>query len=153
MADRIVIMKDGHIRQVGTPSEVYHTPADTFVAQFIGAPAMNMLPGRANGGGSVALDAGGSVTLGRVLQQGRRVILGIRPEDLLAGSDEGIIEGAVNVREPLGHETLIYVGTGEGDVIAKADGRTPPDLGARVRLGAAHENIHVFDAETGEALR
>ena len=63
-----------------------------------------------------------------------------------------MIEGAVNVREPLGHETLIYVGTSNGDVIAKADGRTPPEIGARVELGAEPENLHLFDAATGEAL-
>ncbi|RYH11278.1 ABC transporter ATP-binding protein [Tropicimonas sp. IMCC6043] len=152
MADRIVIMKDGHIQQVGTPSEVYHQPANTFVAQFIGAPSMNMLPGRVTDGGRIDLSTGGSLGFGRDLPEGREVILGIRPEDLHPGQGSAVIEGAVNVREPLGHETLIYVGTSSGDVIAKADGRTPPAVGEIVRLGAATETMHVFDAQTGEAL-
>ncbi|MDU8946222.1 ABC transporter ATP-binding protein [Ovoidimarina sediminis] len=152
MADRIVIMKDGHIQQVGTPSEVYHQPANTFVAQFIGAPAMNMIPGRAADGG-IDLSTGGRIAIGRALSPGAEVTLGIRPEDLTLDAPQSVIEGKVIVREPLGHETLIYVGTPAGEIIAKADGRTPPEVGSTVRLGSASENIHVFDAGTGEAIR
>jgi multiple sugar transport system ATP-binding protein len=152
MADRIVIMKDGRIQQVGTPAEVYHKPANTFVAQFIGAPSMNMIPSVVNGDSSLALASGGQVTFDRPLPQGRKVTLGIRPEDLHPNTGRAVIEGKVLVREPLGHETLIYVGTAAGEIIAKADGRTPPEVGEVVRLGALPENMHVFDAETGEAL-
>ncbi|WP_306120077.1 MULTISPECIES: sn-glycerol-3-phosphate ABC transporter ATP-binding protein UgpC [unclassified Roseitalea] len=152
MADRIVIMKDGYIQQVGTPAEVYHKPANTFVARFIGAPSMNMIPGAVNGGGTLALETGGTLAFDRPLPEGRKVTLGVRPEDLGPGHDNPVIEGKVTVREPLGHETLIYVGTASGEVIAKADGRTPPEVGETVRLGALTENMHVFDAETGEAL-
>ncbi|MEM0936967.1 MAG: sn-glycerol-3-phosphate ABC transporter ATP-binding protein UgpC [Pseudomonadota bacterium] len=151
MADRIVIMKDGHIQQVGTPSEVYHRPANTFVAQFIGAPSMNMIPAEVRDG-SLALSTGGKMPMPRPLPTGQRIILGVRPEDLAPGGGEAVIEGPVHVREPLGHETLIYVGTSDGEVIAKADGRTPPAVGETVRLGALPENMHIFDAETGKAL-
>ncbi|MEM7717673.1 MAG: sn-glycerol-3-phosphate ABC transporter ATP-binding protein UgpC [Pseudomonadota bacterium] len=151
MADRIVIMKDGHIQQVGTPSEVYHSPANTFVAQFIGAPAMNMIPGRTTSGG-VTLAGGGHVSVGRSLPEGKGVTLGIRPEDFLLDPPEAVVEGPVAVREPLGHETLIYVGLDDGEIIAKADGRTPPKVGQTVRLGALENNMHIFDAETGAAL-
>ena len=152
MADRIVIMKDGYIQQIGSPAEVYHKPANIFVAQFIGAPSMNMIPGRVTGTGAIALATGGTVTFARDLPAGREVILGLRPEDLHPVDGDSLIEGQVNVREPLGHETLIYVGTSNGDVIAKADGRTPPEIGETVRLGADPENLHIFDAATGEAL-
>ncbi|WP_172297299.1 sn-glycerol-3-phosphate ABC transporter ATP-binding protein UgpC [Pseudoruegeria sp. HB172150] len=152
MADRIVIMKDGYIQQVGTPAEVYHKPANTFVAQFIGAPSMNMLPGAVNGG-SVRLDTGAEVALGHRLESGRRVVLGVRPEDLAPDIDgAALVEGQVMVREPLGHETLIYVGAGDAEIIAKADGRLPPELGETVSLTADPANIHVFDAASGEAL-
>ncbi|MEL6208066.1 MAG: sn-glycerol-3-phosphate ABC transporter ATP-binding protein UgpC [Pseudomonadota bacterium] len=150
MADRIVIMKDGHIQQVGTPSEVYHSPATTFVARFIGSPAMNMIPAKASGG---SVQIHGGATLPIDLAGERSVILGIRPEDLHPAGEPALISGQVNVREPLGHETLIHVGTSLGDIVAKADGRTPPDLGATVHLGALTENIHVFDPESGAALR
>ena len=151
MADRIVIMKDGRIQQVGTPSEVYHKPANTFVAQFIGAPAMNMLPGTSDAG-TIQLDAGPRFALPRAASGSRPVILGVRPEDLTPGGDAPLIEGQVKVREPLGHETLIYVGTPSGEIIAKADGRRPPEVGETVKLSALPENIHLFDAASGEVL-
>lgn len=78
--------------------------------------------------------------------------LGVRPEDLAPGGPP-LIEGQVTLREPLGPETLIYVGTDAGEVIAKADGHSPPAVGATVRLGAAPEALHVFDTASGEALR
>ena len=151
MADRIVIMKDGYIQQVGTPSEVYHSPANTFVASFIGSPAMNMIPATVSGG-AVQIDGGASVPLSAPIADNRRVVLGIRPEDLEPVDGPALISGSVNVREPLGHETLIHVGTPHGDIIAKADGRTPPELGGIVNLGAAAQNIHMFDPESGAAL-
>ena len=151
MADRIVIMKDGHIQQVGTPSEVYHAPANTFVARFIGSPAMNMVPAMV-ADGSLKIAGGGLVPVGAALPDNSQVTLGIRPEDLEPVEGPALIEGIVNVREPLGHETLIHVGTAFGDIIAKADGRMPPELGTKVNLGAARENIHVFDPKSGVAL-
>ncbi|MEM6637657.1 MAG: sn-glycerol-3-phosphate ABC transporter ATP-binding protein UgpC [Pseudomonadota bacterium] len=151
MADRIVIMKDGHIQQIGTPTEVYHRPANTFVAGFIGSPAMNMLPATADKG-ALQLGDGASVPTGIQFGGPRTVTLGIRPDDLHPIDGPALISGAVSLREPLGHDTLIYVETPLGEVIAKADGRTPPELGGTVHLGVAPEKIHVFDTESGEAL-
>ena len=152
MADRIVIMKDGYIQQVGTPLEVYHAPANTFVAKFIGSPAMNMIPATV-AGGSIRIGNGTSMPVGKNISGDREVTLGIRPEDLHPVEGPALISGAVNVREPLGHETLIHVGTPFGDIIAKADGRLPPDVGGTVNLEAAVENIHIFDRDSGMALR
>ncbi len=152
MADRIVIMKDGYIQQVGTPSEVYHTPANTFVAQFIGAPAMNMIPGEITNNGSIQLETGGLIDAGLAARSGQKITLGVRPEDLSEHAPASFLEGSIAVREPLGHETLIYVNTSVGEFVAKADGRHPPDVGATVRLGALQENLHIFDAETGSTL-
>ena len=150
MADRIVIMKDGIIQQVGTPNDVYHKPANVFVARFIGAPSMNLLPGRTEAGG-IRLASGTHVRLAD-LPPDREVLLGVRPDDLHADGGPALIEGTVTVQEPLGPETLIYVETGEGEVIAKADGRTPPAVDARVHLTAAPADLHVFDAASGDAL-
>ncbi len=149
MADRIVIMKDGYIQQVGTPSEVYHKPANTFVAQFIGAPSMNILPGEPVEGG-IALPGGRVLPTGSELVND--VLVGVRPDDLHPDPEAPLIEGMVTVREPLGSETLIYVATEAGEVIAKADGRTPPEVGELVRLGAARDDIHVFDSRSGKVL-
>ncbi len=152
MADRIVIMKDGRIQQVGTPSEVYHEPANIFVAQFIGAPSMNLLSGTADGG-AVRIGAGGGIELGVAIEDGWPVKVGVRPDDLRPdGGAEALVEGEVTVREPLGPETLVHVGTEHGEVIAKADGRTPPEVGERVKLSARREAIHIFDAKTGNVL-
>lgn len=149
MADRIVIMKDGYIQQVGTPDEVYHQPANTFVARFIGAPSMNMLAASALGG-TITLEAGQEIPGGR---GDGPVTVGIRPDDLGLSDGVPLIGGRVTVREPLGHETLIYVDTGTaGEVIAKADGRTPPEVGAEVMLHVDPANLHLFDATSGEAL-
>ena len=152
MADRIVIMKDGYIQQVGTPSEVYHAPANTFVAQFIGAPAMNMVPGHLTQGGVIELTSGGHIDTPLSGISPRKVVVGVRPEDLLPEAPSQVLEGKVVVREPLGHETLIYISTPVGEYVAKADGRNPPDVGAIVSLGSQPDNLHFFDAETGSAL-
>lgn len=152
MADRIVIMKDGHIQQVGTPEEVYHKPANAFVAQFIGAPSMNMLPGTLNNKG-LKLDAGGSIKAKWNSDTQRDVLVGVRPDDLSVAEGDPIVSGKVTVREPLGPETLIYVDTPSGEVIAKASGRTPPALGEEVVLCANPANLHVFDAKTGMAIQ
>ena len=149
MADRIVIMKDGHIQQVGTPAEVYHKPANTFVARFIGAPAMNMLPGRLDGH-TLTMEGGARLHV-PVSGQGA-VTVGVRPEDLHPGHGPKLIGGPVTVREPLGHETLIYVDAAGQEIIAKADGRSPPDIGASVELTADPANIHLFDPKSGEAM-
>ncbi len=152
MADRIVIMKDGHIQQVGTPGEVYHQPANAFVAQFIGAPSMNMLPGTLNGDG-VHLEGGGSFKTSQTHPSPLQVMVGVRPDDLTLEAGQSILSGKVTVREPLGPETLIYVETTSGEIIAKASGRTPPEVGEKVELSADMANLHIFDADTGNVLR
>lgn len=152
LADRIVIMKDGYIQQVGTPTDVYQNPSNTFVAQFIGAPSMNMLAGSVEDG-HIALDAGISVP-GNFGKNGQKVLVGIRPNELRpveTGADF-LMEGKVMVREPLGSETLIYVDIGGVEIIATASGRTPPALGETIQLSTPSEEIHVFDAATQKTL-
>lgn len=150
MADRIVIMKDGYIQQVGTPAEVFHKPANTFVAQFIGAPSMNMLEARVQGG--VLHLAGKTVDAPRHLPDHSALTVGIRPDDLLVSETPAFFSGTVTVLEPLGAETLVYVDTGNGlEVIAKGSGKTPPKLGAHVHLAADPANMHLFN-QSGEAI-
>ena len=152
MADRIVIMKDGHIQQVGTPEQVYHSPANAFVARFIGAPSMNMLPGILGAGG-ITLETGHVLSGGLTSVTDRPVMVGVRPDDLVIGQGGvPLATGTVAVREPLGPETLIYVDTPAGEVIAKADGRTPPAVGDVVELSAPEDVLHVFDKATGDAV-
>ena len=152
LADRIVIMKDGHIQQVGTPSEVYQNPANLFVAQFIGAPSMNTLKGSfANG--EVTLDTGAKIPTDIKIKDGQ-ITIGIRPNALVPTTDGeiSILEGSVKFVEPLGGETLIYVDIGEINVIATVPGRTPPKVGQQIQLTTPTEEICFFDTITGEAL-
>jgi len=152
LADRIVIMKDGHIQQVGTPTQVYRHPANMFVAQFIGAPSMNMMKGRVTGN-QIKLDAGPTIPAPAGVD-GQEVFVGIRPNELTpaAPGQDHILEGIVSVEEPLGSETLIYVDVGGTEVIATAPGRSVPSLGDTVKLTTPVEEIHVFDAGSRGAL-
>lgn len=152
MADRIVIMKDGHIQQIGTPFDVFHKPANKFVAQFIGAPSMNMIEGTL-ADGVVNLEGGLQIPIDAAHEHNGQITLGIRPDDLLVTDRKGQFSGQVSVLEPLGSETLVYVSVGSKELIAKASGRTPPELGSSINLIAAPENMHLFDSTTGEALR
>lgn len=150
MADRIVIMKDGYIQQVGTPAEVFHQPANIFVAQFIGAPSMNLLDGRATAGAVEV--AGRRIARDTGLAQNAALTVGIRPDDLRVCDGAASFEGRVLLLEPLGAETLVYVDIGAQEVVARADGRSPPRVGAQVHLSVAAENLHLFDAD-GKAIR
>ncbi|MBX2885049.1 MAG: sn-glycerol-3-phosphate ABC transporter ATP-binding protein UgpC [Granulosicoccus sp.] len=152
MADRIVIMKDGYIQQIGTPSEVFHNPQNQFVAQFIGAPPMNMLPGKWRNG-SVELENGSVINVpNRQLIDGHSVLVGLRPDDLAVSADAALLSGNVVLIEPLGAETLVYLQIGEQEIIAKAPGRIPPTVDSNVSVYAEPENIHLFDAENGSAI-
>ncbi|MCR8723303.1 ABC transporter ATP-binding protein [Frigidibacter sp. ROC022] len=147
LADRIVIMKDGAIMQIGTPSEVYHSPANTFVARFIGAPSMNLLP--ASGDGSNLRLASGAAIPGSARGD---VLVGIRPEDLHPGDPASApMQGKVILAEPLGAETLLYVDVAGAEVIASGPGQGAPGPGDVIGLSPV--TLHIFDAETGTAIR
>lgn len=156
LADRIVIMRDGHIQQIGTPTEVYSRPVNTFVARFIGSPSMNLLPGTVTEGG-VTLDGSGPVTCAaaQALAQGRRILLGVRADDLrVQGVDHSGLRlaGRVSVVEPLGPDMLVYLDVGAQQVIAKADARQIVRPGDEVTLTAGSEGLHLFDEDSGDAV-
>ncbi|MEM6710672.1 MAG: sn-glycerol-3-phosphate ABC transporter ATP-binding protein UgpC [Pseudomonadota bacterium] len=154
MADRIVIMKEGHIQQIGTPAEVYHAPANTFVAQFIGAPSMNLLKGT-YADGAVHLFNGSSVPMpDRMIANGLDILLGVRPEDIGPSSNDAdaLLRGSVSVAEPLGSETLIYVDVAGTEIIASGSGRRPPQAGDTLDLSADPAAMRMFDARTGAAI-
>ena len=151
MADRVVLMDGGRIRQAGAPLDLYHRPRDLFVATFLGAPPMNLMPG------SVAIEHGAPVLraagLALRLQPGVApgpVTLGLRPEALEPGSGAGGVtfEGPVAHVEQLGAETLVELAeTGDRPVIARLRGTQPLARGTRVSLSAPLAALHLFDAE------
>ncbi|MFJ6740898.1 ABC transporter ATP-binding protein [Streptomyces sp. NPDC091279] len=154
LADRIAVMRDGVIEQLGTPYEIYDSPATVFVADFVGEPAINLLPATTVPDGRARLSAEAHLPLPVPLPPGREIVVGIRPEDLrLTG------EGGMSARV-LAHEPLLEAGV----ATLTLDGVTDPVVvltGPEVRL--AHDDLvrvsadvrltHVFDAETGVSLR
>ena len=163
LGDRIVVMNEGRVRQIGTPSEVYDHPRDTFVATFLGSPPMNLLPGTVSRSGGETMfqpDAqnGARVGIGAWTDRNvSRVLLGIRPEQLhvLPGdceSDPGAMCARVELVEPLGHEQLVYLRVGDATVIALTDRDHAPRPDALVRLALDVNHIHLFDEATGESI-
>jgi ABC-type sugar transport system ATPase subunit len=157
MADRIAIMSAGRLQQVGTPQEVYDAPANLFVAQFIGTPPMNTIPGTVTrAGGTPAVDVGGGHVpvppgVATSLDDGRPVVVGIRPEHLALAAD-GPVEQKVRAVEWLGHECLVFGSIGEAPVVVRQAGMAPIDAGGSTRLTVDPPNVHLFDPDTTDRL-
>ncbi len=155
MADKIVVMRDGIVEQIGAPLDLYDCPANTFVAGFIGSPAMNMLAGVARGtgaGATIALASGASVPAPAATGEGREVLYGIRPEHLALVDPSAGLPGEVVVVEPTGADTQVVCRVGAQDVIAVLRDRVACRPGDRVGLRPDASRAHLFDAGTGERL-
>jgi sn-glycerol 3-phosphate transport system ATP-binding protein len=154
LADRLIVMNAGRAEQIGAPMDVYARPATTFVAGFIGAPAMNLMPGKlAAAGDAVELDGGQRVALPRPLGAGgRRVTFGVRPEHVQVG--EGGLALAVDLVEALGADTLAHGRLGgDGTVMTlRLPGTMRIAAGDRLNMTADSQNLHVFDAENGQRI-
>ena len=155
LADRIVVMNDGRIEQVGTPMELFNHPANTFVAGFLGSPPMNQIKGTLTATGAQIGDTEIKLTGAMSDHAGRDVIVGIRPEHitLRSGEHTSALPIALDLVEPLGSEALLHARYGENDMVFKAD--TEGDIAHLSGVGEVHVPAHlvkVFDAETGRAL-
>ena len=152
LADRIVVLAGGGIAQVGAPLELYERPVSEFVAQFIGSPKMNLLPGEIveTGDRTVVKLDGEGVALSAVpttgADLGRRVNAGVRPEDLVLTDGPAMIDGRVDIVEALGEVTLLYFvpERGQDPVIAKLPGIHRGLRGEQVRLAADPARVHLF---------
>ena len=152
MADRIVVMKDGRISQQGSPLDLYDYPDNTFVAGFIGSPAMNLLPAVV-GKKSNTIDVAGtsiSVSSRPGLEAARKIILGVRPEHL-ALAETGI-PARVAVVEPTGPETHVVFRVDDTDLTAVFRERHRFAPGDKVCLTCDPQRVHIFDAETQRSL-
>ena len=155
MADRIVVLKDGVIEQIGTPLELYDHPRNGFVAGFIGSPAMNFIPGRLqlDGAPHVLTDDGLRLPVGQVgrAAHGERVLYGARPEHFVIDPARGM-SADVLVVEPTGAETQIVARFGGQQVTAAFRERLNAGTGDRLALWPLAAQAHLFDAATGQRL-
>ncbi len=154
MADRIVVMHDGIVEQIGAPLELYDRPDNLFVAGFIGSPAMNFIPGQVRSNGSLSFEtsAGLSIPLDTAPAgtNGRALVMGVRPEHFAVAADGMPVE--VIVVEPTGSETLLAVKAGGQDLTCVFRDRVLPRPGETIRIRPEPTLVHFFDAETGQRL-
>src|SRR5438067_6281177 len=147
MADRIAVMHDGRIEQLGEPLELYDRPATLFVAQFIGSPAMNVFDGTVKNG---AVEALGARWPARGGAEGQRVKYGVRPEHLEPASSG--IAAEVIVVEPMGAETELLVKVADTPLTVMTRGRSNAGTGERIFLAPQAAHAHLFDAASGSRI-
>ena len=166
MADRIVIMKDGFVQQIGSPQEVYNTPNNVFVAGFIGSPAMNFFTVTlkdgviTNGKGlSLQLPEAKKKLLEEKGYEGKELIFGIRPEDIKGAQiaidtyPSSSVKAEVVVSELLGAETMLYTRVDDTEFVSKVDARDFHSPGETVELAFDLNKSHFFDKETEQVIR
>ena len=152
MADRIVVMKDGYIQQVGSPYELYFNPVNMFVAGFIGEPPMNFIRSDVKGGKANVL--GKDIDLSKIVDEkpyeGKAVALGFRPEGIILGEqpDSYVFEANVDLTELLGDNTNIYVSVGDTSLILKVDPHETPELDTKITFSVPYANAYLFDGES-----
>lgn len=165
LANRIVVMRDGYIEQVGRPLELFEHPVNTFVAGFIGSPPMNLVPAKTMTGPSgLALDFDQKFSIPvpprpeMKITNETDVIMGLRTEDLTLDNgdgrlpDEWKLKGMVEVVEPLGGETLLHMDFQGIKFIAKCEGGKTVQPGEKLKLAMNLERLHIFDAGTSQSI-
>jgi len=163
MADRVGVIHKGRLVQVGTPQQIYNAPANTFVASFVGAPAINLLDlqidlerGRAHDGAlAFDLDAPTRAKLAPLLPANGRLRLGIRPENIRLVDADGTagMPGSIFGAENHGAEIVAVIDAGGHKLRATVPAKTPTALNQPVRVALMQDKLHFFDPKTGEALR
>ncbi|OLT11008.1 sugar ABC transporter ATP-binding protein [Pseudonocardia sp. CNS-139] len=158
MGDRVAVLRDGLLQQVGTPREMYDRPVNVFVAGFIGSPAMNLLPIDVDGdvlhfgGADIRVPRSAVEEVGAV----RSVTVGVRPEDMDIVESGAGLATEVEVVEELGADAYVYGSTDVGGerrpIIARVDGRTPPSKGSVLHLAPRAGGLHLFAGDTGERI-
>ncbi len=157
MANRIVVMKDGYIQQIGTPKDVYEKPANTFVATFIGSPAMNIVEAKFNNE-TIYLDEDIRINLenDKVSSLGNRqnIIFGIRPEHIKLANknDKNAFKVKIRIAELLGSEYHLHFNINKKDIVAKVYSETIINPGDEIYISFEMSKIHAFDADTKEYI-
>ena len=159
LADRIVVMKEQKIQQLGTPAEIYHRPANLFVASFVGSPQMNFIQGKIELNGAGPVFAAGERRLPlaaypflTAVDTGRPVTLGVRPEHLGIGAGGAWPGFKVDIVEPMGADTVIWCSDGERTVQVRTAGDRTASPGDRMTLAVDPNRISLFATDTGLRL-
>ena len=160
MADRIVVMKDRYVQQIGTPYELYFEPCNVFVAGFIGEPPMNLIRTSINNGyaqvGSATLD------ISKVLDdaslaslEGKEIVFGFRPEAVQVGSvsDSFVMDSDVELTELLGDNTNVYVNMAEDKAILKVEPHDAPAMDESFEFSIPYKSVYIFDGATELAVK
>jgi len=153
LADRIVVLNEGIIQQVGTPAELYDKPANRFVAHFIGSPPMNFLPATCANG--MVRGEGFQLPLPAMIDAAPEVIVGLRPPAMSLSGKGNDLLAKVEVLEPLGSETYVHVRIGQTAAVAQVNASEAGSLdpGDAVIFRVAPSDLHLFDPQTGRAIR
>jgi multiple sugar transport system ATP-binding protein len=165
LADRVVVMNNGRIEQIGTPQDLYHEPRTRFVAGFIGSPAMNFIPCTIEQNGNMRVRISPEIALvvppAKAARyagaKGRELLLGLRPEHITeprrnGGSEPSTFTVTLDVVEPMGMETMVYFTVGGTEICARVEPTAAKDAGAAMALQANMEHMHLIDASTGMVL-
>jgi multiple sugar transport system ATP-binding protein len=159
LADRIAVMKGGHVEQLGTPDEIYNHPRTTFVAGFTGSPPMNFAPCTVGQDGrTIVLKGGLTLAVPEVRRAalapvaGKAMTFGIRPEHITLGGGTDLVHAEIILTEPLGSDTLCILRIGDAEMTARFAPEAGLVLGATRGITLAMNKIHLFDPQTGLAL-
>lgn len=166
MGTRIAVMRDGILQQLDTPQRLYDFPANTFVAGFIGSPAMNFFDATVTGSredmhldsGNFKLPVAGSKRERLTGYLGKTVVLGIRPEDIHdrdfapSAFNGAPVKANVDVMEPMGSEIYLYLLSGKSSYVARVDPRSQARPGAAIDVMMNLDRMHLFDKQTEQAI-
>jgi multiple sugar transport system ATP-binding protein len=161
MGHRIAVMNAGKLQQIGTPLDVYDRPRNLFVANFIGTPPMNFVKATISDSRVVAgqfeLPLPQKLRTAAAGNQGKKVVVGIRPENITDNAsnirgESAIVNAEVEMVEPLGHQVIVHGRVGEDLLVGSLDTHTLPRPGDRIDLLVGLDNLHLFDAATEQRL-
>lgn len=158
MADKVVVMNDGRIEQMGAPLDIYDRPNTLFVAEFLGSPSMNLIEGEVSSGdgGQVFKVGGGDVTIplppGLTLKPGQQIIFGIRPEHITIEASGLGLPIELTMVEPAGWETHVHASLSDRPLRIISTKRVESAVGDRVHANVAVERAHLFDVASGQRL-
>jgi len=163
MGDKIVVLRDGLVQQIGTPLGLYNHPANRFVAGFIGSPPMNIVAGQVQvSGGTVIVDEGafkieltGEVANAMSAYDGKDILIGVRPEDLEyheTPQKKNCLEAVIDVVEPLGSEIHLNISTDNHQMVARVAPDHNFNVGDTVYFTPNMAKVHFFDLETEQSI-